>query len=476
MKTITKTIFIIALAIGGLFSTNGIACTTAPATPGVISGPSSVCLMSTVTYTIDTVTGATSYTWTVPFNVTGLTISSGQGTTSITCHVSAGTVSGNVTCTATNSCGTSSATTLAIDKKPSVPGVITTNLTCGGTAATFSIAPVQGAGIYSWSVPTGMTITSGTGTTSIDVSILPSFGFGALHVASVNSCGSLPGFGSSMVLESKAPASPAPIAGPANVCGSTSFTYSTAGSPGSSSYIWAITGNASVSGSTGLTTTVTFLSNFTTGVLSVVGVNDCGTSPQKSLALSGLEPTPGPITVSPNVFCAGQAISISTTGSLGATSYQWQIPGTASFLAANNGATVSVQWGVGSGSVSVRAIGACVTSSPTSSLMGASCLMTNNNNYDKSLVSVSGGDIAFNMYPNPAQSEFTIDVTTSFDNNVVVEVYDITGNKVIQQKRSVTTGESSLKTNIEEFHTGMYFVRILDTDNNILFHQTIIKQ
>jgi hypothetical protein len=50
----------------GLITVNG-----APATPGVISGPASVCALATNTYSVTAVGGATSYTWSLPTGWSG---------------------------------------------------------------------------------------------------------------------------------------------------------------------------------------------------------------------------------------------------------------------------------------------------------------------------------------------------------------------------------------------------------------------
>jgi hypothetical protein len=74
-----------------------------PATPGIISGPSTACNGQTgVNFSIIPVSGATSYTWTRP---TGTIITSGQGTNSAT--MTFGPNSGDVKVKALNSCGTS---------------------------------------------------------------------------------------------------------------------------------------------------------------------------------------------------------------------------------------------------------------------------------------------------------------------------------------------------------------------------------
>ncbi len=89
--------------------TNTISC--APDAPGTITGSSRVIINTTgEVYSIAPVPDATSYNWTVP---AGATITSGQGTTSIT--VSFGTTSGNVSVRAENvGCGNSNYSNLEV--------------------------------------------------------------------------------------------------------------------------------------------------------------------------------------------------------------------------------------------------------------------------------------------------------------------------------------------------------------------------
>ena len=82
----------------------------APAAPGSITGPASVCANTAgFIYSIAAVTNATTYTWTVP---AGWNITAGQGTSSIT--VSSGASAGVIAVTAGNFCGNSSATSLNV--------------------------------------------------------------------------------------------------------------------------------------------------------------------------------------------------------------------------------------------------------------------------------------------------------------------------------------------------------------------------
>ncbi|MFH1319933.1 MAG: FISUMP domain-containing protein [Bacteroidota bacterium] len=158
-----------------------------PVQPGAISGSATPCDGTPQTYSISPVSGATSYTWTIPGD---WTIISGQGTTSIS--VTVGSASGDICVTASNSCGTGTSSCMAITvySTPNTPGAITglTAFTSGQTGVIYSITAVPQATSYTWTVPTGATVASGQGTTSITVD----FGStpGNVCIRSNNSCGS----------------------------------------------------------------------------------------------------------------------------------------------------------------------------------------------------------------------------------------------------------------------------------------------
>jgi hypothetical protein len=141
-------------------------CTAPPPAPGVISGNTTACISSAGNvYAIAAVTGATSYTWSVP---TGATITAGLGTTSIT--VTFGSVSGNITVAAFNSCGTSGTSSLAVALStfPSPPAIPSGNATpLINDTITYTIPAVAGATGYLWSVSTSNgSVNGGQGTTS----------------------------------------------------------------------------------------------------------------------------------------------------------------------------------------------------------------------------------------------------------------------------------------------------------------------
>ncbi len=170
----------------GTWQTVSCLCSGAPSTPGIISGSSSVCSGTTNTYSISSVSGATSYNWLAP---EGSIVTSGQGTTQIT--VLAGSSSGTISVSAINSCGTSSPATTSVTATsiPGTPGLISGPASFGPhqTGTIYSVAPVNGATTYTWTVPYDASITAGQGTDSITVSFVT--GNGSICVTAGNTCG-----------------------------------------------------------------------------------------------------------------------------------------------------------------------------------------------------------------------------------------------------------------------------------------------
>jgi len=163
----------------------------APSRPAYITGlTSGLCNRTGVTYCTPAVTGATSYQWSVP---TGATIVSGQGTTCITVNFS-GALGSNSSCgyaaicvRAANNCGLSASRCVNLYTAPSgiasINGMSTVNQ---NVTTTYSVNSISGATSYTWIVPTGWTILSGQGTTSI--SVLTGANSGSVSVTPSNAC------------------------------------------------------------------------------------------------------------------------------------------------------------------------------------------------------------------------------------------------------------------------------------------------
>jgi len=144
------------------------------------------------TFSIAAVTGATSYTWSVPG---GTTITSGQGTTSI--NTTAGLFSGKVCVTANNTCETTKKTCLEIKitaPSTSSAGYISgpASVQGGQQSLNYYIAALSGATSYTWSYSgSGYTVTSGAGTNNIVVKFSCNATSGNLSISANLPCGAV---------------------------------------------------------------------------------------------------------------------------------------------------------------------------------------------------------------------------------------------------------------------------------------------
>ncbi len=382
--------------------------TQAVDTVTVITGPIAVCANQTgVLYSIPTVANATTYNWIVP---TGASITAGAGTNSIT--VSFGTSAGNVCVDAANGCSTSPQKCKAIVVSPNAPGIpggITglTTVCSNVTGIKYSVSAVANATTYSWTVPTGATITAGQGTNSITVSYAATSG--SVCVTAGNACGTSLGSCASITVD---PASAVgivgSISGPVAVCANqTGVAYSIATVSGATTYNWTVPAGANITAGSGTNSiTVTFAT--AGGNVCVDASNACSTSPPNCVAVA-VDPSapaiPGGITGSTTV-CSGQLGEIYTIASVPNTSvYTWTVPAGASVVAGQGTNTATIDFGATSGTICVTAGNACGTSiascqtitvdpnpavGPIGAITGPQAVCANQSNVVYSTTAVSG--------------------------------------------------------------------------------------
>ena len=322
-----------------------------PAQPGSISGNITPCEGSSQSYGIAAVSGATSYTWSLPVGWSG-------SSTSATITAGVGITSGTVSVTANNYCGSGPASTLGVSVilLPSQPGVITGNTTpCQGTLQTYSIAPVSGATSYTWALPSGW---SGSSTTST-ITVTSGSSGGTISVYANNTCGS----GTARTLDvsvTVTPAQPGAITGEAAPCEGSVHNYSIAPASNATFYTWSLP--AGWAGSSA-TSTVTATVGATGGTVAVSAGNTCGSSATQTLAVSvaALPGQPGTIAGS-TAPCQGASQVYSITPVSGATSYTWELP--SGWSGSSTGTTITATVGATGGTVTVRAANTCGPGTP----------------------------------------------------------------------------------------------------------------
>ncbi len=77
-------------------------------------------------------------------------------------------------------------------------------------------------------------------------------------------------------------------------------------------------------------------------------------------------------------------------------------------------------------------------------------------------------DVDINLYPNPNRGQFTIAGVSS---GMLIEVYDYTGRKI----SSITTNNETIQLNISNRSNGVYLIRIIDKDGNLVSQKMVVK-
>ncbi len=73
-----------------------------------------------------------------------------------------------------------------------------------------------------------------------------------------------------------------------------------------------------------------------------------------------------------------------------------------------------------------------------------------------------------NVYPNPATDNLNIDITTERSSNSEVQILNLFGQVVFSEIYSVNSGQNTVKMNISELPSGIYFVRATFGNESII--------
>jgi hypothetical protein len=406
-----------------------------PATPDAIVGTATQCPGATSqTYSITADPNATTYTWTVP---TGWTITAGQGTESVT--VTAGTAgqNGDISVTATDLCGTSAASILPVtvgNAAPSAPGIIAgTETQCpGAIGQTFLIAAVANTTNYTWTVPTGWTITAGQGTESITVTAGTAGENGNITVTAENLCGTSSASTLAVTVGNAAPSTPGTIAGNASLCaGGTNETYSVTAVANAITYSWTVPTGWTISSGAGTNSIIVLPGTAgQNGLISVTAGNECGTSQASTLQVA-VNPLPSVNAGSDTTVCIiDLPISISATGN--ATSYSWN-------TGASNATTTITTAG---------------TYTVTGTLNGCSSTDNIMITTDPCAGIEENQQFSFQLYPNPSNS--VIHITSNSQESVDYSVYSIEGKLMLEGLMN----NGAIAIIVDHFAPGKYFTKM----------------
>lgn len=325
----------------------------------------------------------TTFLWAMPVGTVSGTIRSGQNTSSIVAewNTTGGTGIGTVTCTVTlpvshGGCATVRTFDVQVYPLP-VPVVNGPSSVCQNQAGTIYTADVYATDTYNWQV-VGGTIVGGAGAgtvaspatrsgvnlNTITVNWLDQANPNAyVRLTQVSAVGCMNVTNFFVVVNP----TPTPSINGADItCDNSVYTYSTANNAPSSSYVWSVTGNATItsganqSAATVLTGAIGGGASFTLTLTETIVATTCTKTVNKVVSILQ-KPNPTITRVSPaggavGGACLNQTVTYGNSDPVAASpsySYQWSVAN-GSVTGSSTASTVQVTWNtVGTGTVSL---------------------------------------------------------------------------------------------------------------------------
>jgi M6 family metalloprotease-like protein len=435
----------------GIPGTLAVTISSIPARPGAITGNAGPCQNTTDNiYSVTNVSGVT-YDWS--YSGTGSSVTTGQGTHSITVSYAANATSGTWTVTPSNDCGNGTARTLAVTVSSVIgqPSAITGPVSlCTNTAGNvYSVTNVSGV-TYTWSYSgSGASITAGQGTSGITVSYSSNATSGTWTVTPSNGCGN----GTPRTLAvtmSSAPGQPGTISGSAALCQNTAGNIYSVTNVNGVTYNWSYSGSgASITAGQGTSSiTVSYSANATSGTWTVTPNNGCGNGTPSTVlvTISSIPAQPSVITGSSGP-CQNTTDNIYSVTNVSGVTYAWSYSGTGSSVTAGQGThsiTVSYSANATSGTWTVtpgndcgngnaRTLAVTVSSAigQPGAITGPVSLCTNTAGNVYSVTNVSG--VTYNWsYSGSGASitagQGTSGITVSYSSNATSGTWTVTPN------------------------------------------------
>jgi len=332
----------------------GVSTIAIPSQPSIINGNINPCQgNSGIIYSVTNVADV-SYNWTLP---NGWSIISGQGTNIIS--VLTGTSSGNITVTPSNTCGNgaSRSTSVSTLTTPSQPSIISGNINpCQGSSGlVYSVNNVDGV-TYTWTVPSGWSITSGQGTNSITINV--GISSGSIAVAPSNTCGN--GLSRSISVSTiTIPTQPSIISGNFNPCqGNSGLVYSVNNVAGVS-YTWIVPNGWIINSGQG-TNSISVTVGNSNGNIFVTPSNTCGNGSSRSVYVSTITIPSQPSIISGDINpCQGSSGIVYSVTNVNGVTYTWTVPNGWSINSGQGTNSISVTIGNSNGNISVTPSNTC---------------------------------------------------------------------------------------------------------------------
>jgi len=433
-----------------------------------ITGNSSLCAGISGTYT--TQTGMTSYSWSV---ASGGTIVSGGTSTSSTITVkwsSAGADWVKVNYTNVNGCRAAAPTqfNITVNALP-VPSITGNKSVCAGTTGTVYTTQT-GMTNYLWTISTGGTITSGTGTNAITVTWSTAGSqWVKVNYTNANGCTA------AAPTQYTVTVNPIPvpsITGATNVCNNTTVTYMT--DPGMTNYVWTVSAGGTITSGNGTRTITVLWSTAGSQTISVIYTNTSGCPVLiPTVKNVTVNPIPAPTISGPGSVCLAALVNYSTQP--GMTNYTWTLGGSGGIIYSGfNSSQILVKWTLtGDKTVSVN-----YTS--TSGCRALSPAILNVNVHTCATDPVTGIEEELQpediiVYPNPNNGQFTVSIQCSCEDNCTISIFNILGVRIYELKDLIIKGKSQQNIDLSDVPEGLYWLIFRKSDKGVVKKIVISK-
>ncbi len=426
-----------------------LAITVSPVPTPTITGQTSMCVNSG-SYSYLTEAGMTNYIWAI----TGGTIVSGQGTNQVevTWDVpGAQWISVNYTNSVGCSAPTPTVFPVTVNPIPDDAGTITgaSEVCPEATGIAYTVPPIANAVSYIWTLPQGVTITSGQMTNSITVDFATDAVGGDISVYGNNTCGngdSSPPFTVTIV---PLPGPADTITGPVTACQESEENYSVAEIADAEWYLWSLpTGATIIAGDSTNNVTVGFGPDAVSGVITVTGASVCGTGPASPQLSVVVYPPPTPPVITQN---GDTLYSDAPAGN------QWYLNGEK--IPGAGGPTYAPMF---SGYYTCKVTQNGCVSDPSNEIYVVITGLDPKNNEN-----------AVSIYPNPNDSRFVVRISTLKSEKVNLSVVNELGIKVYE-KNNLPVDKVRLVTLDLSVPPGIYWIRIT-YDDQLIVSKVVIR-
>jgi hypothetical protein len=303
----------------------------------------------------------------------------------------------------------------------------------------YSVAPVSGAHAYVWTLPAGVTISSGDFTNAITVDFAANAVTGNITVAGNNVCGDGVPSPAFAVTVNPYPAPAGTITGQPSLCaGTQNVVFTVAPIANATGYTWTVPPGATIaSGDNTNTITVDFDLTASSGNVTVYGTNSCG----NGIVSPGYNVTVYAIPPAPVITQSGDTLMSSV-----ATGNQWYIDG--SLIPGATGQTyMPTQTGHYTAMVSVNGCNSVPSNEIYFVLSGIKPL--------------HGASIS--VYPIPNDGQFIIEVSSAREQTFTVFVINKLGVTIFHLNDLIVNGTAKRTIDLRPLPDGIYSIVLMNS-------------